>query len=258
MRFPPIAYLLNSLLTHLNYIRECPLVTTEQPVIAAVFAVFQNVCAYLVQKSADVRQVGDKYLGSSKTDKRKTSAAGDSAGATKREPMDHLYAQAIALELVPHVLLCIDTIFGAQSARLDAKMKALKAKELRRSAANTSSSAGAPATAPAGSAKLVCLVTSLYDARDLLGGEVLEQVQCCWELLVQGGLLQAEVLNRQPAPQPASMQGTNPVPPTAPPVAPNVAPSENASAAEVEVEVPAPNFDIANSNNDGFGSTEDS
>lgn len=216
MRFPPIAYLLNSLLTNLNYIRECPLVTTELPALAAVFAVFQNICAYLVQKSSEVRHAGEKYLGASKLDKKKTKTSGDTtnAGAAeKKEPMDHLYAQAIALELLPHVLLCIDTIFGAQSARLDAKMKALKAKELRRSSAATVSGSSAPATSAAAGLKLTCLVSSLYDARDLVDGEVLDQVQRCWEVLVQGGLLQAEVLSRQPAQQHSAMQGAGLAPP---------------------------------------------
>ena len=51
-------------------------------------------------------------------------------------------------------------------------------------------------------------MTSLYDARDLLDAEALEHVQRCWELLVHEGLLSAEVLSKQPAPQPSAMQSS--------------------------------------------------
>lgn len=245
MRFPPIAYLLNSLLTQLNYIRECPLVTTEQPALAAVFAVFQNVSAYLVQKSTEVRQSGERYLGASKLDRKKTKAAvGEPASVEKKEPMDHLYAQAIALELLPHVLLCSDTIFSAQSVRLDAKMKALNAKELRRGTAASAGGGGSgPAGATSGTSKLSCLLTSLYDARDLVDVEVLEQVQRVWEVLVQGGLLQGDVLNRQPPQQPSALHSASlaPAVPTSGPAAatPVISKAVIASTAEVETPVDA-------------------
>lgn len=196
MHFPPLAYLLNSLLTHMNYLRECPLVTTEQPALAAVLQLFQDICAHLVEKRVEVRKLGEKYLSNplqAGKAKRETGG-GDSVG------MDRLYARAIALELLPHVLICFETVYSPGGARLESKLRAVRARDVRRhSSTNTTLSVGGGAGNGANS--LNCLVSNLYDARDLFEGGCIAQLEQVWSALVRGGLLTEEVLvTTAPAP----------------------------------------------------------
>ena len=196
MHFPPIAYLLNCILTHLNYLRECPLVTCEQPALDVVFAVLQDICAYLVSKATEIRTLGEKYLNvTSRGDKKKSGK--EASGEVKSESMEKRYAQALVQELLPHVLLCFDTIYNGNTARLEVKLRSARAKDLRRTSGNNSADT---------TNKQVCLVTNLYDARDLFESELLERVALLWGVLVEGGLLPAEILTRTtstPLPLPA-------------------------------------------------------
>ena len=196
MHFPPIAYLLNCILTHLNYLRECPLVTCEQPALDVVFAVLQDICTYLVSKATEIRTLGEKYLNVTSSGDRKKSSK-EASGEVKLESMEKRYAQALVQELLPHVLLCFDTIYNGNTARLEVKLRSARAKDLRRTSGNNSADT---------TNKLVCLVTNLYDARDLFESELLERVALLWGVLVEGGLLPAEILTRTtstPLPLPA-------------------------------------------------------
>jgi len=215
MRFPPIAYLLNSLLTHMNYIRECPLVTTEQPALQLLVSVFRNICAFLVQKAAEVRNVGDKYLGGTRGKKVPAKSTADDKTA---DHMDALYAQALAQELLPHLLLCFESIFNVNATRRDARLKAVKAKELRRSSSHAQHPAAPISLANPSGARLVCLVQSLYDAQDLFDTEGVGRLEAVWSVLEKGGLLGTEVMQRQapvtyaPTPAPVPVPASVPVP----------------------------------------------
>ena len=225
MRFPPIAYLLNSLLTHMNYIRECPLVTTEQPALQLLVSVFQNVCTFLVQKAAEVRSVGDKYLGGTRSKKTATKAAADDK---KADHMDALYAQALAQELLPHLLLCFESIFNVNPTRRDARLKAVKAKELRRSSSHAQHPVAPVSLANPSGTRLVCLVQSLYDAQDLFDSDGVGRLETVWSVLEKGGLLGTEVMQRQAPVTHAHAPAPAPVVPTAvsaPVRAPEAAPS---------------------------------
>jgi hypothetical protein len=189
MRFPPLAYLLNSLLTHMNLLRECPLVTTEAPALEAVFALFEELGAYVVSKSTEVRKLGEKYLSTLKgQDKMKKSTSGEADG--KSEPMDRMYAQAMAQELLPHVLICFESIFASNPTRLEAKLRAVRARDQRR-------------TATGNSRALACLVGNLHDAKDLFEAETVDRLEKVWAALVQGGLLAESTLSRSAPAAPA-------------------------------------------------------
>ena len=233
MRFPPIAYLLNCLLTHMNYIRECPLVTTEQPALQLLVAMFQNISAFLVQKANEVRTLGEKYLDGGRGGK-KTSAKSSGADASKKaDTMEVLYAQALAQELLPHLLLCFESIFNTNAVRKDARSKALKAKELRRSSSHAQNPTAPISLAHPSGTRLVCLVQSLYDAQDLFDSEGLSRLEAVWSVLEKGGLLGAEVLQRQApvthAPVPAA--------PIVPPSVPTSTPAESALSEAVAGDV---------------------
>lgn len=195
MRFPPIAYLLNCLLTHMNYIRECPLVTTEVPALQLLVAMFQNICAFLVQKANEVRTLGEKYLDGARGGKKPSKSSADAS--KKAETMDVLYAQALAQELLPHLLLCFESIFNTNAVRKDARSKALKAKELCRSSSHAQNPTAPISLAHPSGTRLVCLVQSLYDAQDLFDSDGLGRLEAVWTVLEKGGLLGVEVLQRQ-------------------------------------------------------------
>jgi hypothetical protein len=131
-----------------------------------------------------VRKLGAKYLSVNKGDRTK-KAAGKEGTEGKQESMDRMYAQAIAQELLPHVMICFETIYASDASRLELRMKAVHAKDVRRRAA----SAGA-------TAQLSCLVSSLYDAKDLFDGESLGRLEKAWGVLVRGGLLGEDALAR--------------------------------------------------------------
>ena len=187
-------------------------------------------------KAPEIRTTGEKYLGELggyKAEKKKASrSSGASTDANAAEskrvstPMDHLYGQAIALELLPHVLMCFDSIYNTNVPRMQAKMKSLKAREVRRNAASTananananastnsnvrdSSSTGGSASASASGQQLMCMVGNLWDAKDLLDAEVVNRLEGPWDLLVQGGLLDAAALNKDHSSIPSSSISSN-------------------------------------------------
>ena len=266
MSFPPIAYLLNAVLSALNSLRECPLVSLQQPMLALLFRSFREVSVYLVSKAAEVREKGDKYLGgaagaegtstagagagvgvakkkASKKDAAANAASGGAgcaggaggAGAAKKEQMDKLYARAIALELLPHVLVRFDAIFQPSASKAEAKAKACRAKASAAiaaaaaasatgavSSANSSGVSGSSSSMGSGTAgpgstnskaaasqqqQLPCLLRNLYDARDLLDADEVQQLEGTWQVLVEAGLLDAAVLERQYKPQISSSVG---------------------------------------------------
>jgi hypothetical protein len=204
MRFPPLAYLLNCFLTHMNYLRECPLVSTQRPAYEVLVSVFRDLSVYLVQKAPEVRSVGEKYfgegflrdLGGYKAGAKK--AAGG-AGSVSQQKIDCLYGQAMALELFPHLLMCFDSIYNTNSARLETRMKALKSKESRRGASlsATAASVESAPTSSSSSSQLSCLVSNLFEVKDLLDAEAVDCLEDVWGVLVEGNLLDKQALSRE-------------------------------------------------------------
>jgi hypothetical protein len=125
--------------------------------------------------------------------------------------MDRMYAQAIAQELLPHVMICFETIYAADAARLELRMKAVHAKDVRRRAKT--------------SAQLSCLVSSLYDAKDLFDSKSLGRLEKVWAVLVQGGLLGGDALARTAPVLDVPSHSATLAPAAAVPVAP-VAPAQ--------------------------------
>eukprot|EP00600_Ochromonadales_sp_CCMP1393_P012291 CAMPEP_0175009724 /NCGR_PEP_ID=MMETSP0005-20121125/7710_1 /TAXON_ID=420556 /ORGANISM="Ochromonas sp., Strain CCMP1393" /LENGTH=916 /DNA_ID=CAMNT_0016265477 /DNA_START=11 /DNA_END=2761 /DNA_ORIENTATION=- len=216
LRFPPLAYVLNSLLTAMNYLRECPLITTEQPAMKILFDHFHEIAVYLVEKAEDLRKIGKKYfsegflreLGSYKSTTEKKNAAAErssSSGGGDANRMDRLYAQVLALEMVPHVMVCFDSIYSANRVKLEARCKIMAARNMKRFSAHSSSSSGSGASAVTGATgatggggrELICLVKDLFEATDLLDSDVVRSMARLWRPLVRGQLLDAAVMNRE-------------------------------------------------------------
>jgi hypothetical protein len=93
LQFPPLGFLLNSILTSLNYVRECPLRHTRPNVDASVRACLDAAAEVLRSEAVWIRGRGAKYLGVTDT------------------PLDESYINELSSVLVPHVLRCLALVF---------------------------------------------------------------------------------------------------------------------------------------------------
>jgi len=225
LRFPPLAFLLNSFLSQINYLRECPIVTLEQPTADLLFAVFADVGAFIVDKKEDIRRLGAKYFtgggvlkdlpqstGHHRRRREDTIASAATAADSDsgEASMDQLYGRVVALELMPHVLFCFDTIFNPNTVKVDSRMKLLESRTAQKSA---------------GPPSLQYLVRNLWEARDFLDVDVVDQLESVWGGLVRGGLVEGSALRREaPGLLSMSTEATAPhvMPPTYEPTEPLV------------------------------------
>lgn len=188
MKFPPLAYLLNCVLTCLNFVRECPLLTVKQPVLQAVDQLFHEVCQYLVDKAVDIRNVGSKYSGDilnnakkgNKAINRSTMSSDDISSSTDavEQNMDVLYAQSVAYDMFPHVLLCCESIYSTQPHKIIERIKNYKLKYSSTNIAGVVKGAS-PFLAP-----------SSNQCTELLGKALAAVlVEGVWPILISGGIL---------------------------------------------------------------------
>jgi len=127
LAFPPLAYLLNALLSGFNIIRECPLTRVREDVLKKLAIVLEESCKFLADISDDVRSRGAKYLSGTSTgtgtanvgatssataagsrdagNKEKEKGKGKTIiGAGDEHKLDVLYANVLIAEFIPHVL----------------------------------------------------------------------------------------------------------------------------------------------------------
>ena len=117
MAYPPIAYLLNALLSSFNYLRECPLAIARDVIFSELSNILIESCDYFLSLSSEIRTKGSKYLsGNSHKDKVKVESSSSSSsssglGAIEGKSLDALYALALIQDLVPHILICFQYIY---------------------------------------------------------------------------------------------------------------------------------------------------
>mmetsp|Transcript_10004 Transcript_10004/g.15110 ORF Transcript_10004/g.15110 Transcript_10004/m.15110 type:complete len:671 (+) Transcript_10004:72-2084(+) len=99
--FPPLAYLMNTHLVGLNFLRDCPLASVEGRVREALDLLLSDTCKFLVSVSDDIRRSGRKYI----------SADSSSSGLLTADSMDRLYAEAITKDLIQHSLWCFQSVY---------------------------------------------------------------------------------------------------------------------------------------------------
>jgi UMP-CMP kinase len=202
MTYPPLAYLLNAILTGLNYLRECPLLTARGALLAELVTVLRDSCAFFVGLASDVRVRGARYISpidgvkqKDKMVKKPAATTGTGAGLQpgagseknlnslllEDQPMDKLYATAIAQDLVPHVLICFESVFPTTSTTTSSTSTF---------DGKTANGSGKGGNSSSAKGKAVSLkVQQLTAAKDSLSGDCYAALADCWQLLRKAELL---------------------------------------------------------------------
>ena len=203
MTYPPLAYLLNALLTGLNFLRECPLLSAKEALHGELASVMRDCCSFLVGIAGDLRMRGSKYLPQSNIAvKNKGKGASDdtmsaAAAATSSLPMDKQYALVYVQEVIPHVLVCFEHVYTIDPT-----------------ATTTAAPSRLGGARKAASASVGLKVESLLAAKDSLTAESYAALSVCWSMLRKAELLPAE---RVALPPTVSSQSSS-LPPTRPQV----------------------------------------
>ena len=116
MSYPPLAYLLNSFLIGVNFLRDCPLLSLRDQLLLLFEQVLRDLCNFLVLSSDDLKTKGRKFIldSMSGTTGAKSTFSGqnqNSATVSYEENMDKVYAAQIMDEVIPHCFDCFKIIF---------------------------------------------------------------------------------------------------------------------------------------------------
>ena len=176
MAYPPLAYFLNSILSGLNFLRECPMLSAKEALLSELVAVLLDSCVFFVELSSDIRVRGAKYLPQEATG-RAVATGVEKAGTVLS--MDAQYASVLAQELIPHILVCFEHIYNCQPPP---------------PAINTEKEKGIKGRGKA----VVLRVDVLSNARPSMGPVSYTALTTCWGLLRKAGLLPAERVTPDP------------------------------------------------------------
>ena len=135
LAFPPLAYLLNALLSGFNMIRECPILRIRESILHSLVTVLEDSCKYLAKLSDEIRSKGAKYLsgnniGTDSKDAKKDANASNSKNIKAKQDssdmkLDLLYAQIFVSAFLPHVLSCFEHIFPVSKKSFGKKGKSV-------------------------------------------------------------------------------------------------------------------------------------
>jgi hypothetical protein len=118
MSYPPLAYLLNSFLIGVNFLRECPLLSLRDQLLALFEQVFRDLCNFLVLSGDDIKMKGKKFILDSPPAKdRHGSKSSTQNTVSYEENMDKVYASKIMDEVIPHCLDCFKLIFSSDPSQ---------------------------------------------------------------------------------------------------------------------------------------------
>jgi hypothetical protein len=118
LKYPPLAYILNTYLHLFNFLKDFPLTTTYDSIQKALQQHFHSLVKYLIDHSSAIRDRGAKYFGEGYMSnlgvtrpKPVGSNAGNKEGPKVVDKMDLLYSNAIAFTLLPHIYFCMEICF---------------------------------------------------------------------------------------------------------------------------------------------------
>ena len=152
MMYLPVAYLCNDLIELINFLRDCPILSTRTAVYTQFNSTLQNICLYIIQQSGHIRARGHKYIQSnsstttsSSTTHKTSTGNGNGSGGSENvnythlnailrdkdyvtlpstlhtQPtstdtplhLDSMYAQAVVKVLLPHILAALDRVYDS-------------------------------------------------------------------------------------------------------------------------------------------------
>ncbi len=190
--YPPLVFWVNSLLSSLNLLRECPIMSARSLVSDTFREAMLNICEYLVSTSSQLRAKGAKYLSSTGAT---APIAGEKHTAQSPDCLDRMYARTVAQDLLPHSLFCLDSIFDETANMREEKEKDTAAR-------NNDKDLVTPAKASQTnySHTRTLHVERLLDAQALLSKESFKTLQMCWTLLGDAGLVADSPYTPSPLP----------------------------------------------------------
>jgi hypothetical protein len=111
--FPPLAYLLNTLLIGLNHLKDCPLLSLQAPLVSQLRDLFSDLCGFLRDHSAEIRERGMKYFANRFGDEGTGAEAtvGSRLTGAAEMNLDEIYSQQMVRNVVEHALLCFQLIY---------------------------------------------------------------------------------------------------------------------------------------------------
>lgn len=145
LEFPPLAFVLNSILSGLNFLRECPLLTINSRLYNLLHNVILQLVDFIVENKKELSQKSLKYSDSSK-----------SSNGKKKIALDNMYAELFCQELLPHILMCFDSIYINTNTKINFEN---------------------------------CSIKRINDARDFLSKESFTILQLSWDKFLIAGLL---------------------------------------------------------------------
>ena len=103
------------------------------------------------------------------------------------EKMDRLYSLALANELVPHVLVCFESIFNTSSQAFINKIRKYKTQMSHKSQSMTAATSIVSSSSSSGGGQLY-LINNAHEGKELLGPQLFNKLdQHCWKVLKSGG-----------------------------------------------------------------------
>jgi len=185
--FPPLAFWVNSILSSLNLLRDCPIMSARGPVSDKFREVMISTCEHLVSTSSQLRIKGAKYLS--------TGITGLTAGEKLVAPdcLDLMYARAVAQDLLPHSLACLDSIFDHSAHMQEEADTASSDQDLTTPAKSSQASKSVSRTLH---------IERLLDAQSSLSKQSFKTLQMCWNILGDAGLVTDAPYTPSPLPPP--------------------------------------------------------
>lgn len=186
LRYPPIAYLLNSHLSILNYVKDCPLKSIQNKVLLTIESFLNSTCRLILEKAPEIRAKGDKYLGDAyqkKGEKAKTS----SSTMTNTDRLDYLYVDAIGRELIPHLLLCYECIYNTRNSKIREQYLSTKYSQRKQTMCNSVGNSNDSNVNT--NTTIEFLINNSDDYKDLLSELSLPVMDRLWSLLLSTKML---------------------------------------------------------------------
>ena len=184
--FPPLAFLTNALLSCLNLLRECPLISARGLVSDKLKNTLVHVCTLLVSCSSHIREKGILYL-------RPTTGSVADKHSVGKDHLDRMYACALAQDVLPHCLICFDSVYDETSYTSSA--------DERPPASVDAQTPIKAAVANTGTKAATLHVERVMDAQSFLSKESFKILLACWTILTDSALIADAPFTPSPVPQ---------------------------------------------------------